>query len=60
MMTDDMEVRFTAARLGFILREHGARPLDDRQGEALARYVNELQCKIDDLGDELDTLKEAQ
>ena len=44
--------------LNHIVRAHGARPLDDRQAEALAIYVCELQGKIDDLGDKCDELQD--
>lgn len=51
------EVQFGVFLLQHLLQSHGARPLDDRQAETLARYVNDLQCKIDDLGDKCDALE---
>ncbi len=57
MITDDIEIQFTAAQLQHVVREYRATRLNDRQAEALAVYVNELQCKIDDLSDKCDSLQ---
>ena len=58
MITDDMTIQFTAMQLQHVVREHKALPLDDRQAEALARYVNDLQGKLDDFSDKCDELEE--
>jgi len=58
MTTDDNpEIQFGVFLLQHILQSHNARPLDDRQAEALARYINELQGKLDDANDKSDELQ---
>lgn len=58
MITDEFNVQYTSHVLQHIATRHGARPLDDRQAEALAIYVNEMQGKLDDLNDKCDELEE--
>lgn len=59
VITDDFNLQAAIYRLHFLMKDNGCHLLDSRQAETIARHINKMQERIDDLEDALDAATSA-